>query len=186
MARPAMNLVMGIVLVATLCPGCVSVDTPDAKVQVGITSVNVPHSPPDPDAAPYAHSLKKVSERQGKVARQISKRDWEDVVKRSSEWIDDIRELSAYAPSTHDPRRFQACCDQLLASVQTLRQSAMRQDAPRIQQSFDACDPPLTALIRNFPMTRTGQAAVASPCPAPAPQPQPANRGAANPAARVP
>lgn len=132
--------------------GCVSVDTPDTKVKVGITSVNMPESSSSKsDSAAYARPLRKVSEQQVKVAKYLTRREWEDVVEKSSDWTKQIRELRGYAHSSHDMQLFRECCDALLAQVQALRQAAMRRDGVQAQQAFNACDPPLNRLVRSFP-----------------------------------
>jgi len=132
--------------------GCVSVDTPNTKVNVGITSVNLPDSSSSKeDTAPFARQLRKVSEHQSKVAKYLTRREWDDLVKKTSDWTDEIRDLRGYAHTSHDPRLFRECCDALMVEVQALRQAAMRQDGVRAQQAFDACDPPLNRLVRSFP-----------------------------------
>lgn len=155
--------------------GCVSVTTPSTSVKVGITDLSIPGGHErDPNAAPYARALRKVSEQQTKVGRQLGEHDWEDLVKRSSEWMDRVRELAGYAGTSSNPALFRSCCQQLQEQVQTLEQAAMMRDMDRSQRAFAACNPPLNTLTQNFPLTR--QTAVASPAPqqpaAPAPAPR--------------
>jgi hypothetical protein len=128
------------------------VETPDTRVNVGITSVNLPESSSSKsDSAAYARPLRKVGEQQTKVAKYLTRRKWGDVVEKSSDWMEQIRKLRGYAHTSHDTRLFRECCDALLTQAQTLRQAAMRRDSVRAQQAFDACDPPLNRLVRSFP-----------------------------------
>jgi hypothetical protein len=155
--------------------GCVSVKTPDTNVKVGITELKMPGShESDTAATPYARPLRKVSEQQAKVARQLGKRDWEDVGEESAKWLSQVRELAGYAGTSHNPTLFRECCRQLQEQIHLVQQAAERRDVDRIQQAFDACNPPLTTLVQNFPLTR--QTTVASPAPQQPTAPAPTGR----------
>ncbi len=175
MLRPAAITLIGFALL-THGFGCVSVNTPDTQVKVGITEFKMPGSSHESDAsaAPYAEPLRKVSRQQARVARQITQGDWEDLGERSAEWMSQVRELAGYADTSHDPHLFRACCRQLQEQIGILEQAAMRRDADRARQAFDACNSPLTTLVLTFPSTR--QATVASPPPAQPAAPTPTQR----------
>lgn len=171
--RIAFTLV--VFLSASFYYGCVSVERPGTSVKVGLTSVEFPDSKSDDrGVAPYAKPLKTVSVQQAEVARKLAKRDWEDLVEESSDWITCARELSGYAGTSHDPGLFLACCDELVQQIQLLRQAAIRRDAAAAQEALGACDAPLNRLTMSFPVTdtRSDQAAIASPPPAAPPEPR--------------
>jgi hypothetical protein len=170
MMRRAAFLVFVVAFCAT---GCVSVDTPDTNVKVGITSLNLPGSEKDPNTAAYAKPMKKVTAQQAEVSEQFAKRDWEELAKESSDWVAYTRDLAGYANSSHNPPLFRSCCDQLAVHAQGIRDAAMRHDEAGVQRALAACDQPLDQLVQHFPLTRgPGQAAVASPPPTPAPAAQ--------------
>lgn len=147
--------------------GCVSVDTPDTKVHVGVTQLNLPGGESSgTDAAPYAALLKKVTAQQAKVAKELAKRDWEELTDEAGDWIVYSRELAGYAPTTHDPSLLRACCQELSRHAEALRQASLRRNAAAAEEAIAACDAPLNRLVQSFPLTRAGQTAVASPPPA--------------------
>lgn len=152
--------------------GCVSVDTPNTKVNVGLPSWDLPKaSSSKSDEAAYARPLRKVGEQQSKVAKHMARHEWEDVVDKSSDWADRIRELSSHAQSTHDPQLLRDTCNELLAQVHALRQAAMHRDRKQAQQAFDACDPLLSRLIRSFPPEGATTARPSDHAARPAPSP---------------
>lgn len=158
-------------------PACVSVDTPDTNVKVGLTSVNLPGSEPnDEAAAPYARSLRRVTRQQAEVAEQFAKRDWTELTEESSDLVSYARELSGYAATTHDPAMFRACCEQIVRNGEALRQAALRHDAAAANQALAACDPPINQLAQNFPLTWAPRhTTYASPPPAAPPPAQPSS-----------
>lgn len=154
---------------------CVSVETPDTNVKVGITSVELPGRGHDgANDAPYAKPLRKVTGQQREVTEQLAKRDWSELAKESSDWIRYTRELSGYATTTDDPNLFRDCCERIIAGAESIRQAALRRDAATAQQALAACDPPLNQLCGRFPLTQVPrQTAVASPPAAAPPSAQP-------------
>jgi hypothetical protein len=176
MARQAVSiLAIGLFSVISI-GGCVSVDTPDTKVKVGLTSVRLPDSArEDSNATPYAKPLQRVSRQQAKVGRQLAKQDWEDVIEESSDLMADVRTLSGYAATSHDPGTFRACCQELLQHAQAVREAALVRNAASAERALAACNQPLNHMMQIFPLTRApaGQAVSASPPPAPAPSAHP-------------
>jgi hypothetical protein len=164
--------------------GCVSVDTPDTKVHVGVTQVNLPGGSEnsDPNASPYAGPLKRVTAQQAKVAKELAKGDWEELTDEAGDWITYTRELTGYAATSHDPALFRACCDDVSRHAEAIRQAALRRDAATARTAVAACDAPLNRLVRSFPLTRgPGQAVIASPAPAALPPAQPSHSGVRRP-----
>jgi hypothetical protein len=175
MARQALSIAIALFAVISLA-GCVSVDTPDTNVKVGITSVRLPDSHrEDSNATPYAKPLQRVSNQQAKVGRQLAKQDWEDVIEESSDLMADVRTLSGYAATSHDPATFRACCQEMLQHAQAVREAALVRNAASAERALAACNHPLNRMMQTFPLAQApaGQAVSASPPPAPAPSAQP-------------
>lgn len=173
---PNRTVILAVLSAVLICSvGCVSVETPDTNVKVGITSLSLPGGGHDePRETPYAKPLRKVTSQQREVTEQLAKRDWSELAKESSDWIRYARELSGYAGTTSDPNAFRGCCDQIIAGAETLRQAALRRDAATAQQALAACDPPLNQLCRQFPLSQAaGQATLASPPPTAPPPARP-------------
>lgn len=164
---------------------CVSVDTPDTKVKVGTTSLRLPGDRSSSSETPaYAKPLKRVTAQQAKVARELAKQDWKDLVSESSDWITRVRDLTGYAGSSQDPALFQACCEELVLHAQALREAALRRDATAARQSLAACDPPLNRLNQAFPLGQAGgHAATASPAARQVPPSHPSSQAEPRPTA---
>ena len=103
----------------------------------------------------YGPELEAVIKQQDKVFREIRKQHWSRVVDEAVTWTEQTRVLSGYAGASHDPARFQMYCEQLLAQVQAVRDSAVREDSVHCEQAFRACDPILNRFSRDFPIARS-------------------------------
>ena len=146
------------VVVLWLGTGCAIVKTP--TVQVGVIEPIGSHDEPSSksgqsamEQAPYAEALLRVIHQQDEVREELEDRDWEDLVDEVGDWARYVRELSGYAPASHDPDRFRWYCDQLLESIDLVRRAARAQAFAQCQRSIDACDPLLNRFIKAFPIT---------------------------------
>mgnify|MGYP000361040753 CR=1 FL=1 len=99
-----------LILFPAAIAGCVSVDTGQTRVDVGVPralyAVDVRADVPASEGPAYARALRKAGDYQAKVAENLAEGDRDDLVRRSAEWVQRIRELSGYAETSHDPARF--------------------------------------------------------------------------------
>ncbi len=140
-------------VVATLaaCTGCVVVNPSNVRVS-GFNSSRADSGPP---AAPYASALQNVIEQQSAVRAELDARDWVEVNEEIDDWVTETRKLMGYADTAHDPKRFRAYCNELLAAFEPLRQAAARQDPVAARERLEACNPILNRFSRDFPLTAT-------------------------------
>jgi len=175
MARQIVSIFVMGVLSGIWGGGCVSVDTPNTKVDVGLTSVQLPGQGSS-NRTPYAKPLERVSRQQAKLGRELAKQDWADVLEESSELMADVRTLSGYAGTSHDPATFRVWCGELLEHAQAVREAALVRDAAAAERALAAGDQVLSRMMQTFPLTGTpGQAVSASPPPTAAPSAEPAS-----------
>ena len=136
--------------------GCVTVNPSNVHVS-GILGSSAPPATASPAATPresaYAHALKKVIHQQDKVAKELERRDWSELVDESGDWVEYTRSLIGYADTSHDPTRFRQHANKLLAATQAVRRAARQRDARACERALEACDPPLDQLCRDFPLT---------------------------------
>jgi hypothetical protein len=158
--------------------GCVIINPGDVQVATSPSPAVVATPRPSAARTAYGPTLERVLRQQGKVIDELQQRDWKDVLDEASDWTEQIRVLSGYAHATHDPVRFQAYCDRLLAQTQAIREAALRRDPVRCHGAIHGCDAVLDQLSREFP-THVGP--TASPAP-PYPPPVGASPGGARPA----
>ncbi len=177
------------VLISPLA-GCVIVNPGELQVSAS-PSPRVVSSPGHGEArTAYGPALERVLRQEQKVIDELQQRDWNDVLEETSEWTEQVRSLSGYASTTHDPARFRAHCDRLLAQIQGIRDAALRQDPVACHGAIHSCDPVLDRLSREFPSRQVPVASVpppASASPAPAGGPRPSDpRSGRPPHASVP
>jgi hypothetical protein len=138
------------------CAGCVTVNPSNVHVS-GILGSSTPPATESPAATPrepaYAHTLRKVIHQQDKVAKELERRDWSELVDESGDWVEYTRSLIGYADTSHDPTRFRQHANKLLAATQAVRRAARQRDARACERALEACDPPLDQLCRDFPLT---------------------------------
>lgn len=135
--------------------GCVTVNPSNVHVS-GFISSPTPPAPTSPSASArepaYAPALRKVIGQQEKVAKELQRRDWEELVDESNDWVKYSRALIGYADTSHNPPQFRRRADALLAATEAVRRAAARHDARACQRALDACNVPLDQLCREFPM----------------------------------
>lgn len=137
--------------------GCVTVDTPSTRVEVG--PANLFHvgsdssARPAPGETPYAGPLRKVSRQQSKVAEELVDAEWDEVVEKSGKWAEYTRELNAQAGSSHDPALFRQYCEELLTAIGAVQQAGLRRDYHACQRGLDACGDIINRITRTFPPT---------------------------------
>jgi len=140
------------------CAGCVTVNPSNVHVS-GILGSSNPPATASPSATPrepaYAHALRKVIRQQDKVAKELERRDWPELVDESGDWVAYSRSLIGYADTSHDPAKFRQRANALLAATQALRRAAGQRDARACKRALEACDPPLDQLCRDFPLVIT-------------------------------
>jgi len=140
------------------CVGCVTVNPSNVHVSGSIGSSHPPGT-----AAPaasvrepaYAPALRKVIHQQEKVAKELQKRDWPELLDESNDWIKYTRALIGYADTSHDPVKFRQRADALLAATEAIRRAAGQHDGNACQRALNACDMPLNQLCRDFPLAIT-------------------------------
>lgn len=161
--RNMKTLVCTIVCAASL-NGCLSVRTPNVHVEVLHPSSLKDHDQPSRPRTTYADALDRVVEQQHTVLKELEKRDWDELVDESYDWVQYVRTLSGLADTSHDPAEFSRQCDDLLRATEAVVRAARSRDAVRCQQAIDACDPVIDRFCRTFPRTPTG-----NPPPTPPP-----------------
>ncbi len=168
------------IVLPALVAGCVSVDTGRTRVDVGVPralyAVDVRADAPATEGPPYARALRRAGDYQARVAEKLAEGDWEDLVKRSGEWVQRVRELSSYAESSHDSLLFRRYCDELLRHAENARHAALARDGEGCRRALNAADPVLAKITRTFPLSGSPPAAAASPSPAPEPAAAPTGR----------
>ena len=162
-----------------LVAGCVMVNP--SNVHMG--GVMASPSPSDPGSASsslretaYASSLKRVIHQEEKVVKKLQERDWEDLLKESSTWMEDTRKLLGYADTSQDPARFRQYGNELLVAMEGVRTTAQAHDASGCQLAIRRCDPILDRFSRDFPLSVVPSRPVPARSDAPARATQPTNR----------
>ena len=145
--------VLSTVAALALSGGCVLVNPGD--VHLGSPApAEVGRPKPTPELMrPYGPELDQVVKQQDKVFKEIRKGHWSHVADEAGKWMAQIRRLNGYSGASHDPHRFQAYCEQLLAQVQAVRDAAVREESIRCEQAFRSCDPILNNFTRDFPIS---------------------------------
>lgn len=163
--RPSHGIHLVLGLAAVVAAGCVMVNP--SNVHMG--GVMASPSPSEPGSASsslrdtaYASPLKRVIHQEEKVVKQLQERDWEDLLKESSTWMEDTRKLIGYAGTSQDPPRFRQYGNELLVAIEGVRTAAQAHDANGCQQAILRCDPILNQFSRDFPLS----VVVARPIPA--------------------
>lgn len=137
--------------------GCVTVDTPSARVEVGPANLfHVGSGSADsraPGETPYARPLRKVSHQHSKVAEELVEAEWDEVVEKSGKWAEYARELNAQAGASHDPSLFRRYCEELLTAIGQVQQAGLRRDYRECQRRLDACGNIINKITRTFPLT---------------------------------
>jgi hypothetical protein len=143
--------------------GCVSVHTPNVDVDVS-DPVTKWHKDSNSDSGkparasdvrytPYAKTLERTMRQQSKVEDQFAKRDWKDVEEKANDWITDIRKLSEYAPTSHNPERYRSYSAKLLEAAQEVRRSAVNRDAEKCRKALDDANRIMDEFTKYFPTT---------------------------------
>ncbi|HSW47206.1 MAG TPA: hypothetical protein VLM89_16705 [Phycisphaerae bacterium] len=140
--------------------GCLAVNPSNVNVNVGGFGSPRRDTPP---RTPYASALRDAIEQQGAVRVQLNDGDWADAADEVNDWLQYTRTLLGHAETSHDPAKFRAYGNELLAAIERLRQAIARHDMRASQDALRACDPILDKLSRDFPLTAP------SPCPAASP-----------------
>lgn len=149
----ALSVVVSTVVTLAGGSGCVLVNPGDVHVgSPAPAEVNRPKPTPEP-MRPYGPELEKVVQQQDKVFKEIRKGRYSHVADEASRWMEQVRRLNGYSGSSHDPRRFQTYCEQLLTQIQAVRDAAVREESIRCEQAWRACDPILNNFTRDFPIS---------------------------------
>ena len=149
--------------------GCVTVNPSN----VSVSGIHVGRREPGPPETAYASALRAVMKQQSAVRAEIYAEDWDDAADEMSDWVQKARTLQGYAETSHDPVRFRAYGQELLAAIDRVRQAVGRRDARSAREALRACDPILDKFARDFPLTvPEGQRASATAQSTPPPRRQ--------------
>jgi len=129
--------------------GCVIVHPHDVHVDASPVPVFVGSPEPSDPHERYHSQIHRVLRQQAKVAKEIEKQKWKDVVEETGDWTEYTRTLNEYAEQSHDPKRFRQCCGQLLTQLEQLRSAALRHNRSECEHILRACDPLLDQLSRD-------------------------------------
>jgi len=146
---------LSVYAILLVCVGCVTVNPSNVHVSGSIGS-----SSPRAMATPvvslhepaYAPTLRKVIHQQEKVAKELQRRDWPELLDESNDWVEYSRALIGYADTSHNPVKFRQRVDALLAATEALRRTVGQHDIRTCQRALDACNAPLDQLCRDFPL----------------------------------
>ena len=135
------------------CVGCVTVNPSNVHIS-GILGSSPPRATASSAATSrepaYAPALRKVIHQQEKVAKELQRRDWPELLDESNDWVEYTRALIGYADTSNNPATFRRRADALLAATQTLRRAASHHDSRACQRALEACDRPLDQLCRDL------------------------------------
>jgi|KBSSwiStaDraftv2_1062776.scaffolds.fasta_scaffold667101_1 hypothetical protein len=146
MFRPIVFITSCALLVSA---GCVIVQPHDVHVAASPVPFFVGSPEPSDPQDRYHTQIHRVQRQQAKVAKELEKQKWKNVVEEAGDWTEYTRTLNEYAELSRDPKHFRQCCGQLLTQIEQLRSAAFRHDAVACEKALRACDPLLDQLSRD-------------------------------------
>jgi hypothetical protein len=129
--------------------GCVIVNPHEVSVSASPVPVYVGSPKPYDRQDDYHSRIKHVLRQQAKVAKELEKRKWKEVVDEAGDWAEYTRTLNGYSELSRDPKRFRQCCGQLLTEIEQLRSAALQHNSAACERALRACDPLLDQLSRD-------------------------------------
>ncbi len=151
-------------LCAMLLAGCLGILTGSTGCLVINAETRDPHMepriPPSHRTAgdqqlqykPYAYELDKVLRQQNTVARELAKRDWDELADELGDWRTYIRRLAGIADTTDDPRTLRELCGQLSTCVEEMWRGQRNRSVADVEKALDAAVPTLDRLSAEFPL----------------------------------
>jgi len=131
--------------------GCFKADVRVPDVQINTPSEYGGSSPRE-RRTPYARELEKVIRQQSNGAKNLQKRDWEELSDALGDWTKSTRKLMGQANTSANPARMKEYCTQLLGEIQILQGAAQARDAKAAQAALDRTGPWLNRLSSEFPL----------------------------------
>jgi hypothetical protein len=134
--------------------GCVIVNPGEVQFSASPSPIQIVTPSRSDGETPYAGQLKRAIRQQDTVRKELDKRDWEELMDETSDWMEYVRVLNGYAETTSNPRPFRDCCSRLLSRMESLHAAALRRDAQACETALRGCDPLLDQLSRDYPLAR--------------------------------
>lgn len=131
--------------------GCLNVDTRIPDVQINTPS-GYSGGSSNERRTPYGKELEKVLGQEKDVAKELKKRNWDDLADELNDWVNYTRKLMGKADTSRNPARMKDYCKQLLAEMETMQRAGRAHDAKAVQAGLDRVNPWLNRLSAEFPL----------------------------------